>query len=129
MNFKLDPPQDVTQGPAPHPGEFIKNAVLAPFGLNVLRTSELLHVNRQSLIKTLQGGQALTPDLAYRLEALTGIDADLLVAMQAAFERDRDAGKREAYRAQIERLPDPVDEPAARKTKKKAPSAGEPKEP
>lgn len=111
QDFKFTSPQPVKAGPAQHPGAFIRNAVLKPFRLPVARAAELMGINRPSFIKMLDGAQALTPDVAYRLEALTGIDADLLIDMQRAFERDRDAPRREEYGRTIQRLPAPAEAP------------------
>lgn len=102
--YKFATPQPVTPGPSRHPGSFIRSEVLEPFGLTVVRAAELLKLQRVGLNNTLNGKTAVTADLAYRLEALTGIDADLLIAMQAAYERDRDVDKRQAYKATIARL-------------------------
>lgn len=108
-SFKFPTAIPVTHGPSRHPGSFIRDEVLAPFGISVSRAAELIGAPRPGFTNTLNGKHAVTADLAYRLEALTGIDADLLLAMQAAYERDRDAPKREAYKATITRLPTPAD--------------------
>ena len=106
--YKFATPQPVTAGPMPHPGPWVAS-LLKDFRCPVSRAAELMEVNRPSFIKTLNGGQALTTDLAYRLEALTGVDADILIAMQAQYERDRDAEKRASYKAAIARLEPPAE--------------------
>jgi antitoxin HigA-1 len=108
MNYKLDPPERPTPGPAQHPGGFVLELIKS-YGLTKVKAAELLGVERAGFSHTLAGKYAVTADLAYKLEALTGVDADLLIAMQAAYERDRDRPKREQYKREIKRLEAPAD--------------------
>ena len=108
-DYKLDPTEAVAPGPVSHPGGWVRRNVLEPNKLSVSRTAELLGVDRSGFSQVLSGRYALSADLAYRLEALTGVDADLLIAMQAAHERDRDRPLRETYKKAITRL-EPLEE-------------------
>ena len=110
MDYKLDPPEKPTPGPARHPGGFIIE-LIASYGLSKSKAAELLGVERAGFSHTLSGKYAVTADLAYKLEALTGVDADLLIRMQAAYERDRDRSRREQYKSEITRLDPPGDAP------------------
>lgn len=98
--------QMVEQKPlvAPHPGEFIRLSVLKPLGLNVAEAARRMDVNRIGLTNMLAGKAALSNDLAYKLEALTGIDADLLIGWQVAHDRLTGAERRAAYAKQIDRV-------------------------
>ncbi len=102
--------QMVEQKPlvAPHPGEFIRETVLKPLGLNVAEAARRMEVNRIGLMNMLGGKASLSNDLAYKLEALTGVDADLMIAWQVAHDRITGAERRAAYAKSIERvrLPD-----------------------
>lgn len=116
MSFKFETPQPVTPGPRLHPGPIIQNAILKPLGLTVTRAAELMGVDRSGLNHVMNGRYALTSDLAYRLEALTGVAAKLLIDMQAGHDWDKDADKRADYKARIERIQPPAeDAPAARR--------------
>lgn len=88
---------------APHPGSFIRTEVLAPLGLKVAPACVAMGINRANFIKILDGGGPVTRDIAYRLEALTGLNADLLIGMQALYDRGRELPIRERYKQEIKR--------------------------
>lgn len=96
--------QLVTAGDPQHPGGWIRRNVLEPYGLNTSSTARLIKMNRPTLHNVLEGNHAVSDELAWKLEALTGVDADLIIAMQTAYDRSRNREKRAAIAATITRL-------------------------
>ncbi len=69
-----------------HPGEFIREDILAPLDLNVTAAAAVLGVSRQALSNLLHGSAALSGDMAVRLEKAFGVSMDVLLRMQAAYD-------------------------------------------
>ena len=69
-----------------HPGELLKEDVLAPAGLSVTRAAKILGVGRPALSAVLNGRTSLSPELAIRVEKAFGISMDLLLKMQLQFD-------------------------------------------
>ncbi len=69
-----------------HPGEIIREEVIAPLGLNVKAAAEVLGVARPTLSKLLNEKAALSPEMAVRIEKAFGPKADQLMRMQAAYD-------------------------------------------
>ena len=78
----------------PHPGPIIKEHVFGPLKLAVVGAAEAMRVNRPNLHNVLTGQAALTWDMAFRIEALTGSSADDLMAMQTAYDRQQAQARR-----------------------------------
>ncbi|MGE0179005.1 MAG: HigA family addiction module antitoxin [Sphingomonas sp.] len=97
----------VTAGDLPHPGTWVRHNVLEPFGLSVAEAARRISFNRVTLSRVLSGEHALSRDLAYRLEALTGVSADLMINLQAGYEAGLDRPKRDEYARTIERVTRP----------------------
>ena len=70
----------------PHPGELVREDILAELGLNISRASEILGVRRATLSDLLRGKSAITSDMALRLEKAFGVSMDLLLKMQAGYD-------------------------------------------
>jgi addiction module HigA family antidote len=70
----------------PHPGEIIREDVIAALGLNLTRAAEILGVRRATLSDLCNGKAALTADMALRLEKAFGVSMDLLLRIQAAYD-------------------------------------------
>jgi plasmid maintenance system antidote protein VapI len=105
--YKIADPAEmaVTPGPAPAPGAWVRT-VMDDRGLSVAEAARRMKVDRAGLTLTLRGTYALTADLAFKLEALLGVDAWALILAQARHEYERDSGPRLAhYRAEIEPFP------------------------
>lgn len=86
-NFRMADP--------PHVGELLRDE-LAERGIGIDPFARALGVGRVGLHRILRGERALTPEMALRIEASIGIDADLLAGMQHAWDlaqarRNRDA--------------------------------------
>lgn len=89
-----------------HPGHFIRDVLLPEYGLKVSPAARLLGVNRAGFIRVLDGKHDVSRDLAYKLGALMNdAVADLLIAYQHAYDLARERGKREEYKAMIQRVP------------------------
>lgn len=69
-----------------HPGEIIREDVLAPLGLNVTEAAKILGVTRQALSNMLIGRTALTAQMALRLEKAFGPKMEHLMRMQLNYD-------------------------------------------
>ena len=78
-----------------HPGEILKEDVLAPMGLTVKRAAEILGVGRPAFSAVLNGRASLSPEMAIRVEKAFGVSMDLLlkVQLQCDIARARKAAK------------------------------------
>jgi addiction module HigA family antidote len=74
----------------PHPGETLREDVLAALGLTVTETARHLSVTRSALSRVLNEHAAISPDMALRLEAWLaeqrGGRAELWLTQQMAFD-------------------------------------------
>ena len=69
-----------------HPGEVLKEDVLAEAGLTVARAAEILGVGRPALRAVLNGRASLSPEMALRFEKAFGTSMDLMLKMQLQFD-------------------------------------------
>ena len=69
-----------------HPGEVLKEDVLAEAGLTVARAAEILGVGRPALSAVLNGRASLSPEMALRLEKAFGVSMDTLMRMQNSYD-------------------------------------------
>jgi len=69
-----------------HPGEFIREEILAELGLSVARAAEILGVRRATLSDLVNCHAALSPEMALRIEKAFGVNMDMLLRMQAWFD-------------------------------------------
>jgi antitoxin HigA-1 len=70
--------------PPTHPGAIVLHDILPALAITQARMAELLGVSRLSVSQLLHGHRALSPDMALRLEKLTGTTAESWLRMQAA---------------------------------------------
>ncbi|WP_183016505.1 HigA family addiction module antitoxin [Achromobacter sp. UMC46] len=70
----------------PHPGEILREDVIAPLGLSVTGAAERLAMSRVVLSRVLNGKAGIRPDLAVRLELAGVSTAQAWVAMQANYD-------------------------------------------
>ena len=70
----------------PHPGEVISGLWLEPLGLSVTDAAAALGVTRKTLSKIVNGGGAVTPEMAVRLELAFGASAQSWLGHQAAYD-------------------------------------------
>lgn len=76
----------MTTTKVPHPGTFIRTAVLDREGLNVTDAAEALGVSRVTLSTLIHGRAALSGDMALRIEQAFGMPMDTLMLMQASYD-------------------------------------------
>lgn len=69
-----------------HPGSFIRHQILATHRLNVSRAAELLHVRRATLSDLVNEKTSLSPEMALRLEKAFGVNMDMMLRIQAAYD-------------------------------------------
>ena len=72
-----------------HPGDFIRAEIIEALGLNVTRAAAILGVRRSTLSALLNGGAALSPEMALRIEKAFGVNMDMLLRMQAWHDASR----------------------------------------
>ncbi|WP_310460239.1 HigA family addiction module antitoxin [Sphaerotilus sp.] len=74
----------------PHPGLTLRDDVLPALGLNVTQAAQQLGVNRVTLSRVLNGRSAISPEMAFRIEAWLGKerggDAGLWLREQLAYD-------------------------------------------
>ena len=69
-----------------HPGPWLREEVIVPYGLTVTQAAEHLGVTRPAMSNLLNGKAGLSADMALRFEKAFGISADTLMRMQSAYE-------------------------------------------
>ncbi|PIQ43480.1 MAG: addiction module antidote protein, HigA family [Gammaproteobacteria bacterium CG11_big_fil_rev_8_21_14_0_20_46_22] len=70
----------------PHPGEFIKETYLAPYGLSVRYLASHLKVSPSTINRLINGESSVTPEMALRLSETIGRSAESWLAMQAQYD-------------------------------------------
>jgi addiction module HigA family antidote len=82
----------------PHPGESLREDVLAPLGLTVTETAKALGVSRKTISEIVNSKSPITPDIAVRLErALGNPSAAMWLRLQAAYDLRRAALRLKKY--------------------------------
>lgn len=71
---------------APHPGAVLNDRFLEPQGMSIYRLALAINVPSSSLERFRSGRTAVTPDLAHRLGAYFGTDADYWLSSQREFD-------------------------------------------
>ncbi|TXK19409.1 HigA family addiction module antitoxin [Homoserinibacter sp. GY 40078] len=66
----------------PHPGEFISEVYLQPFGVSGRELANQLDVSASTLSRVLSGTSRVTPEMALRLSKALGRSAESWLAMQ-----------------------------------------------
>ena len=70
----------------PHPGEILREDVIAPLAISVTEAADRLAMSRVALSRVLNGKAGISPDLAVRLELAGAGTAQAWVAMQANYD-------------------------------------------
>jgi len=70
----------------PHPGTFISEVYLQPFGMSCRGLARQLDVSASRLSRLLHGASRLTPEMALRLSQALGRTAESWLAMQNAHD-------------------------------------------
>lgn len=66
----------------PHPGEFIAEVYLEPFGVSARQLAARLGVAPSTLTRVLSGANRVSPEMALRLSKTLGRSAESWLAMQ-----------------------------------------------
>ena len=70
----------------PHPGEFISEVYLEPFGVSGRELAKRLDVSASTLSRVLSGASRVSPEMALRLSKALGRSAESWLAMQDAHD-------------------------------------------
>ncbi|MCC6270858.1 MAG: HigA family addiction module antidote protein [Microbacteriaceae bacterium] len=70
----------------PHPGEFISEVYLEPFGVSGRELAAQLNVAASTLSRVLSGASRVTPEMALRLSKTLGRSAESWLMMQNAHD-------------------------------------------
>ena len=90
-----------------HPGALLREDVLPALGFSQAKLAELIGVSRLTVSQLLHEHRALSPDMALRLEKLTGTSAESWAKMQQAVDLWEARQQPERFQA-IQRLPETV---------------------
>lgn len=66
----------------PHPGEFIREIYLEPFGISSRKVAKYLDVAPSTFIRLLKGESNISPEMALRLSEVLGRSPESWLAMQ-----------------------------------------------
>ena len=66
----------------PHPGEFIREVYIEPFGISSRKVARNLDVSPSTFIRLLNGESNISPEMALRLSQVFGRTAESWLAMQ-----------------------------------------------
>ncbi|PKM07232.1 MAG: addiction module antidote protein, HigA family [Gammaproteobacteria bacterium HGW-Gammaproteobacteria-4] len=69
----------------PHPGELLREDVLAPLGIEVTDAAQRLGMSRTTLSRVINGRAGISPDLAIRLERAGVSTARFWMTLQANY--------------------------------------------
>lgn len=70
----------------PHPGEFIREVYITPFGFSVRKVAENLSVSPSTLNRVLNGESNISPEMALRLSKALGRSPESWLAMQDQYD-------------------------------------------
>ena len=70
----------------PHPGELLREDVLAPLGIEVTEAAQRLGLARTTLSRIINGKSGISPDLAIRLERAAVSTARFWMNLQSNYE-------------------------------------------
>ncbi|MCG2662787.1 MULTISPECIES: HigA family addiction module antitoxin [Brevundimonas] len=87
-----------------HPGEIIRDHILPAFGLTIVSAAEALGVARPGFNTMLNGKRALTHEMALKIEALTGVSAEMLTNAQNEYDLAEARARKREIVAGIKKL-------------------------
>jgi len=70
----------------PHPGEFISEVYLEPYGVSLRKLAERLDVAPSTLARVVRGRNAVSPEMALRLSVALGRTPESWLAMQHNYD-------------------------------------------
>lgn len=89
-----------------HPGPWLREQVIKPYGMTVTSAANHLQVTRSALTQMLDGNARLNPLMAIRFEKAFGISAATLLRMQLS--HDLTKAKLKESSISISRVPPPA---------------------
>lgn len=69
----------------PHPGEFIQEMYMKPFGLTSRKVARNLNVSHTTIHRLLAGNSNVSPEMALRLSIVFGRSPESWLAMQDSY--------------------------------------------
>lgn len=79
----------------PHPGDLLREDVLAPLGIEITEAAQRLGMSRTTLSRVVNGRAGISPDLAVRLERVGVSTARFWLTLQANYEMARAEQRRQ----------------------------------
>lgn len=76
----------MTMHSPPHPGRVVRQECIEPSGLTMGEAARALGVTRQTVDRLVNERSGVSPEMALRLEAAFGGDAQTWLAMQTAYD-------------------------------------------
>jgi len=70
----------------PHPGDFIREVYLEPFGISSRQLASSLGVSPSTLSRLLKGDSGISPEMALRLSKVLGRTPESWLAMQDMYD-------------------------------------------
>ncbi len=70
----------------PHPGEFIRELYVDPYGLSIRKVASSLGVSPSTLNRVLNGTNSVSPEMALRLSKALGRSAESWLALQDQYD-------------------------------------------
>ena len=70
----------------PHPGEFIRETYIEPFGISIRSLAENLDVSPSTLARIINRRSAISPEMALRLSKAIGRSPESWLAMQHSYD-------------------------------------------
>lgn len=70
----------------PHPGEFIREVYLEPFGISSRQLASSLGVSPSTLSRLLKGSSGISPEMSLRLSKVLGRTPESWLAMQDMYD-------------------------------------------
>lgn len=88
----------------PHPGALVREDVLKPHDITVTRAAEILGVSRPNLSLFLNERIDLSPEMALKLEAAFGLEAEMLMGMQTDYTLAQARSRQAEITANVQRI-------------------------
>ena len=76
----------MTMHSPPHPGEFIRETYIEPFGISIRSLAESLGVSPSTLARIVSMRSAISPEMALRLSKAIGRSPESWLAMQHNYD-------------------------------------------
>ena len=92
-----------SHGPPTHPGEMLLEEFLKPLGMSQVELAHRIGVSYPRVNELIKGRRGMTPDTALRLERLFGMEAQVWLNLQLAwdlYQASHSAGAAEIARIQ-----------------------------